>query len=148
MSGQDVHINNSAVHANTTQGTSTTAEKGTRRAVPLDGRPSITGAIERTDTDVETAPAEFVRTTVTTAGAGVIMGMADTFASKVFSPNSALYVLFASPKDTIPPTEAGTDVLKAYGGVVKVGVERMKLGRVVAMVSELADIKERIASGV
>lgn len=76
------------------------------------------------------------------------MGKADTFANKVFWPNSALYVLFASPEDTIPPTEAGTEVLNVYGGVVKVGVDRMKLGRVVAMVSELAEIKERMSSGV
>jgi len=76
------------------------------------------------------------------------MGMADIFASKVFWPNRAVYVLFASPEDTMPPTEAGTDVLSAYGGVVNVGVGRRKFGRVVAIVSELAEMKERMESGV
>lgn len=41
-------------------------------------------------------------------------------------------MLLANPEDTIPPIEAGTEVLKVYGGVVYVGVGRTKLGRVVA----------------
>lgn len=45
-----------------------------------------------------------------------------------------LYVLVASPELTMPPMDAGMDVLKTYGGVVNVGVGTRKLGRVVGIV--------------
>jgi len=46
----------------------------------------------------------------------------------------AWYVLVASPELTMPPMDAGMEVLKVYGGVVNVGVGTRKLGRVVSIV--------------
>ncbi len=43
-------------------------------------------------------------------------------------------MLVASPEFTTPPTDAGMEVLKIYGGVVNVGVGRMEFGRVVSIV--------------
>ena len=86
---------------------------GTRRAAPLEGNPNTTGAIDRTETVVDTLPAPSVTTTVTAVGSGVITGNAETFPSVVFCPNNALYVLLASPFDTMAPTEAGTEVFSA-----------------------------------
>lgn len=57
-------------------------------------------------------------------------------------------MLLARSDDTIPPNVVEMEVLNVYGGVVKDGVGKRKLGRVVATVCELADIKESTASGV
>lgn len=89
------------------------------------GKPRVTAAMEREEMVVDTSPAGFVTTSVTTLGGGVMTGSAETFVSEVLWPKSALYVLFASPEDTIAPMEAETDVLSAKGGVANVGVERI-----------------------
>lgn len=47
----------------------------------------------------------------------------------------------------MPPIVAEIEVFSAYGGVMKVGVGKRKLGRVVAAVAEIADKKESISSG-
>jgi hypothetical protein len=60
----------------------------------------------------------------------------------------ALYVLVARPEETMPLAGAVTDVLNVYGGVVYVGVERMKLGSVVAKVADSEDKNADTASGV
>jgi len=57
-------------------------------------------------------------------------------------------VLVASPEDTIPPTGAGIDELNVYGGVVYVGVDKTKLGNVVAIVADSDDRKDAMAEGV
>lgn len=97
---------------------------------------------------MDTPPAASVTSIVTTIGGGVINGNAETLVGVAFCPNKALYVLFASPDDTMPPREAGTDVLSAYGGVVNVGVDRTKLGRAVGTVAVLAAKKDEMSSEV
>jgi len=58
----------------------------------------------------------------------------------------ALYVLVASPEETTWPSDALTDVLKAYGRVVYVGVGTIKLGSVVAIVADSEEnIDDRVA---
>jgi len=89
------------------------------------GRPRVTAAIERKEMVVDTSPAGFVTTIVTTLGGGVMAGSAEKFVSEVLSPKIALYVLFASPEDTMAPMEAETDELSAKGGAVNVGVEKI-----------------------
>ena len=89
------------------------------------GKPRVTAAIEREEMVVDRPPPGFVTIIVTTLGVGVMAGSAETFVSEVLWPKSALYVLFASPDDTMAPMEAETDVLSAKGGVVYVGVERI-----------------------
>lgn len=57
-------------------------------------------------------------------------------------------MLVARPLETILPAGALMDVLKMYAGVVKAGVGRGKLGRVVEMVWEMLEKKADISEGV
>jgi hypothetical protein len=76
------------------------------------GTPSVTLAEGTVDTLVATTPAELVTNSVMTSREGLIVDNAETFAKIVCAPNKAVYVLLANPEDTIPPIDAGTDVLK------------------------------------
>lgn len=87
-----------------------------------------------------------VSTKVINVGEGDIVGKA--VALKPFKPKRGLYVLVARPEDTIPPTGAGIDELNVYGGVVYVGVDKTKLGNVVAIVADSDDRKDAMAEGV
>lgn len=59
---------------------------------------------------IETCP-DSVIVNVTTDGGGKIVGNAELFSNTVFGPKRGLYVLFASPEETIPPTTAVTEAL-------------------------------------
>lgn len=79
-------------------------------------------------------------------GKGDIVGKAVVL--NPFEPRRGLYVLVASPDDTMPPIGARIDELNVYGGVVYVGIGKTKLGNVVAIVADSEDRKEAMASGV
>jgi len=68
------------------------------------------------DKKVDIAPFAPVLVTVGTGVVGAIVGIAVAFTVPLTS--IGLYVLVASAEKTILPTEPGTDVLKAYAGVV------------------------------
>ena len=77
------------------------------------GTPSVTLAEGTVDTLVATTPAELVTNSVITwCVAWIVENAEETFANVVRVPNKAVYVLLANPEDTIPPIEAGTEVLK------------------------------------
>jgi len=105
----------------------------------------VTEGGTRVEVDVVRMPAELVMMNVANVGAGEIVGSAD--ALKKLMPTTGLYVLVARSEETICPRKAGTEVLKAYGGVVKVGVARGKFGRVVATVAEAADRNDETSAG-
>jgi len=65
---------------------------------------------------VDITPCASVLVTVATSVEGEMVGNAVAFTLPLT--NIGLYVLVASAESTILPTEPGTDVLKAYGGVV------------------------------
>ena len=87
-----------------------------------------------------------METKVISVGKGDIVGKA--LVLKPFKPSKGLYVLVASPDDTMPPTGAGIDELNVYGGVVYVGFDKTKLGNVVAIVADSDERKEAMAAGV
>jgi hypothetical protein len=121
----------------------------TRRAgdalVQPGGRPSVMEGCVNVEVEVVTIPDGSVRINVTRVGAGDMVGKPVTL--NVMSPNTGLYVLVASSEETISPIDAYTEVLKAYGGVVYVGVATGKFGRVVAMVWEAIDKNDETAAG-
>lgn len=101
--------------------------------------PSGTELVGRTDVEVTIMPEASVRISVSAVGAAVISGIALALTVAPFS--SGLYVLVPRSVVTISPTDAGTDVLKMYGGTVGVTVDRREFGSVVATVVE-ADAKK------
>ena len=68
------------------------------------------------DIKVDTAPSASVLVTVASSATGTMVGNAVAFTVPLTS--IGLYVLVARAENTILPTEAGTDVLNAYAGVV------------------------------
>lgn len=126
-----------------------TAEKnGARREVPAlqpGGTPNVTAAKGCNEVDVVTIPEPSVMMKVAIVGVGEIVGSADTL--KILWPRTGTYVLVARPDGAMPPIGAVTEELSAYGGVVYVGVGRMKLGSVVATVADIDDKKEEMESG-
>lgn len=74
----------------TTMGTMIKSAGGCSKPRHPDGKPNVTAANDRIETDVDTAPAESVTTTVTIDGAGVIKGKAEILVNDVFCPNIAL----------------------------------------------------------
>ena len=86
-----------------------------------------------------------METKVISVGKGDIVGKAVVL--NPFEPRRGLYVLVASPDDTMPPTGAGIEELNVYGGVVYVGVDKTKLGNIVAIVADFDERKEAMAAG-
>jgi len=80
------------------------------------------------------APASFV--VVTSRGDGVISGKVVVSPSRI-----GVYDSVASPDSTIPPTEAGIDVLNVYEGIERDGVGSNTFGSVVGTVAD-ADAKK------
>lgn len=77
------------------------------------GTPSVTLAEGTVDTLVATTPTELVTNSVITCRVlSIVENAEETFARVVCVPNNAVYVLLASPENTIPPIEAGTEVFK------------------------------------
>lgn len=109
------------------------------------GAPSVTEGEAAVDIDVTTWPLDVIMN-VTSVGDGDTVGIAVAFGWRVLS--TAEYVLTARPDDTISPTRAGIEVLKAYGGVVGVGVDNTKFGSTVATVADADEKKEETSSGV
>lgn len=90
-------------------------------------------------------PEPSVTTTVDKVANPEMLGNAVALGCRV--PNRALYVLVASPVETISPIGALMDVLNAYGGVVSVGVAMIIFGSVVAIVADSDDKKDNTTSG-
>lgn len=80
------------------------------------GTPRVTDCIASVEVDVVTMPAGFVMIKVARVGDGEIVGKAVTLEGPLRS--IGLYVLVARSDETISPTEAVTDALNVYGGVV------------------------------
>jgi hypothetical protein len=79
---------------------------------PPGGWPSVMEGRTTVDVEVTTTPWVSVMMNVTNEGAGDTVGSAVTlFRCEV--PNTGRYVLVARPEETICPTVAGTEVLKA-----------------------------------
>jgi len=87
-----------------------------------------------------------VTTKVAKIGIPPTVGSAETLSGR--DPRRALYVLVASPDETIPLGGAVTDVLNVYEGVGYVGVERRKFGNVVAKVADSDDRNAETAAAV
>jgi len=88
------------------------------------------------------APEESVMTSVAPLGTPFISGSIVMLGR--LPPMSGVYAAAANPVVTICPAEAVTDALKAYGGVVNVGVAMAKFGSVVAMVADWDERKAAI----
>ena len=126
----------------------TVVATGACRATPLlhpGGTPSVINEGAMVEVEVVRTPAELVTTKVARVGGEEIVGNAE--ALKKLIPMIGLYVLVARSEETISPTLAGTEVLKAYGGVVKEGVARGKLGSVVAIVTDSEEKKDETTLG-
>ena len=100
--------------------------------------------------EVCTEPLASVRRSVTAVGVGVAPGRVVTFnfwtTTFRISSMSGVYVEVA--RSVIARTEVGTEVLNVYGGVVKLGVDTTKFGRVVGTVSVRDEKKAESEAGV
>lgn len=108
------------------------------------GVPNVTEGTGAVETEVSTRPEASVIMKVNNVGEGVTAGIAVTFARR--DPSTGEYVLTAKSEETISPCETPTEVLNAYGGVVKDGVLSGKLGRVVPTVADAAEKNEETSS--
>src|SRR5882762_942895 len=101
------------------------------------GRPSTTLEVS-VDTVVWLAPLASVRISVSSVGAGVNSGSAVTFNSEVtpFTTFSIRGEYVDVARSVTATTVVGTEVLNIYESVVRFGVGTIKLGKVVAIVSE------------
>jgi len=77
--------------------------------------PGGTPSVGDGDIDKKVDIAPLASVLVATTSTGAMVGSAVAFTVPLIS--TGLYVLVASAEKTILPTEAGTDVLKAYAGV-------------------------------
>ena len=102
--------------------------------------------LDAVETLVCVCPPASVMRNVCTVGEGTSVAIAE--ALRCLELSSAEYVLVASAEVTTSPGVAEMEVLNVYAGVVNVGVERRKFGRVVASVAEWTERKEATSAAV
>ena len=105
--------------------------------------PRATDEVDRIEVEVIVMPEASVIISVSAVGEAVIVGRA--LALTVAPSRRGLYVLVPRSEETMSPTDAGTEVLKTYAGVVGVTVERRELGKVVATVVDAEAKNDEIA---
>ena len=113
------------------------------------GRPSTTLEVVSVATVVCTSPLESVRIRVARVGAGVTPGRAVTFGVWVtpFTTFSIRGEYVDVARSLTATTDVGTEVLNIYVGVVRVGVDTTKLGKVVETVSEREEKRAESSPG-